>query len=371
VAQERVDDCNEFRGVAERAERKNAAMKRGSRVLACSVVAGVVGVILLSSGCRGAGGAAGAEAGSERSALVTLDELLTPPPDARHPYLQEPFAGLERSLRLAPDVRAAREAHLADAFAAHTSDPSEANAIWVGRRLAYLGLHEHAALWFEREIAARPDSYRLRRHLGHRWITLREFERAHLVLDEARALAADVPDEIEPDGQPNARGIPTSTLQGNIDYHRALAAYLLGDFDAAIEAWRACVETWATNDDSRVAAGHWLLLTLRRAGRELEFASIVAALPTSPDVIENHAYRELVDLHAGRVSAESLLGLAADPVHDATRTYGVARWYLDHPGATDEDRTRGAALLRLVAEQVPWESFARIAAEVDCERTKH
>jgi hypothetical protein len=68
------------------------------------------------------------------------------------------------------------------------------------------------------------------------------------------------------------------------------------------------------------------------------------------------------------VSAESLLGLAADPVHDATRMYGVARWYLDRPTATDEDRARGAALLRLVAEQAPWESFARVAAEVDLAR---
>jgi tetratricopeptide (TPR) repeat protein len=280
------------------------------------------------------------------------------------------LADVERLLRITPDLRAAREAQLSDALAAHASDPSEANAIWVGRRLAYLGMHEHAVVWFEEQLGLWPDSFRLRRHLGHRWITLREFERARAVLDEARALAADVPDEIEPDGQPNARGIPTSTLQGNIDYHRALAAYLLGDFDAAIEAWRACVETWATNDDSRVAAGHWLLLTLRRAGREAEFASVVAALPAAPDVIENHAYRELVDLHAGRVSAVSLLGLAADPVHDATRTFGVARWYLDHPGATDEDRARGAALLRLVAEQAPWESFARVAAEVDRQRTE-
>lgn len=278
------------------------------------------------------------------------------------------LADVERLLHLAPDVRAGREQQLADALAAHAADPSEANAIWVGRRLAYLGLHAHAVAWFEEHIAERPDSFRLRRHLGHRWITLREFERARAVLDEARALAADVPDEIEPDGQPNARGIPTSTLQGNIDYHRALAAYLLGDFDAAITAWRACVEIWATNDDSRVAAGHWLLLTLRRAGREAEFAAVVAALPASPDVIENHAYRELVDLHAGRVSAESLLGLAADPVHDATRTYGVARWFIDHPGASDADRARGLALLRLVAEQAPWESFARIAAEVDMAR---
>ena len=40
--------------------------------------------------------------------------------------------------------------------------------------------------------------------------------------------------KIEPDGQPNARNIPTSTLNSNIYYHLGLAQYLKGEFEAAL-----------------------------------------------------------------------------------------------------------------------------------------
>ena len=47
-------------------------------------------------------------------------------------------------------------------------------------------------------------------------------------------LVAAKPDEVEPDGAPNARGIPRSTLQSNIWYHLGLAQYLAGDFDGIL-----------------------------------------------------------------------------------------------------------------------------------------
>jgi tetratricopeptide (TPR) repeat protein len=276
------------------------------------------------------------------------------------------IAGLERMLSLQPDVRAAREVQLADALAAYRREPTEETAIWVGRRLAYLGLHETAVAWYGvLQLDDYRDSYRVRRHGGHRLITLRQPAAAEADLQRARELALGQPDEVEPDGMPNELGIPTSTTQGNIDYHLALALYLQGRFDEAAEAWRRCVDVWATNDDSRVAAGHWLCASLRRAGCEKEFAAALAGLPVAPAVIENFAYQDLVDLHAGRKSADELLASAREPVQDATRTYGVARWLIDHPGATPDEVERGTALLRDLAARGPWESFGRIAAESD------
>jgi tetratricopeptide (TPR) repeat protein len=281
--------------------------------------------------------------------------------------LLESFAidGVHRMLTLEPEARAAREVQLADAFTAYEREPSEGNAIWIGRRLAYLGLHETAVDWYARHLDDYPDSFRLLRHLGHRFITLRVPFAAEESLRRARELATDQPDEVELDGMPNELGIPTSTTQGNIDYHLALALYLQGRFDEAAEAWRRCVDVWATNDDSRVAAGHWLCASLRRAGREKEFTAALASLPVAPAVIENFAYQDLVDLHAGRKTADELLGSARDPVQDATRAYGVARWLIDHPGATPDEVERGTALLHDVATRGPWESFGRIAAEAD------
>jgi len=278
---------------------------------------------------------------------------------------QETISSLERMLSLAPEVRAAREVQLAEAFAAFEREPSEERAIWVGRRLAYLGLHATAVGWFGACLVDYPDSYRLRRHRGHRYLTLRIPVVAEWDLQRARELAADQPDEVEPDGMPNEFGIPTSSTQGNIDYHLALAHYLQGEFDEAADAWRRCVEVWATNDDSRVAAGHWLCVSLRRLGREKDFGAALAALPIAPAVIENFAYQDLVDLHAGRRTADELLASARDPVQDATRAYGVARWLIDHPGATPTEIERGRLLLHDIAAGGPWESFGRIAAEAD------
>ncbi len=300
---------------------------------------------------------------TEDSAAGALSELPSVTEMEAH------VAGLERMLALDSGVRAAREGQLAEALATFRRDPSEGTAIWVGRRLAYLGLFETAVAWYgARCVGEDRDSYRLLRHRGHRLITLRRPALAEEDLRRARELATGLPDEVEPDGMPNALGIPTSTTQGNIDYHLALACYLQGDFAGAAEAWERCVEVWATNDDSRIAAGHWWCAALRRAGREQEFAAALAALPVAPALIENFAYQDLVDLHAGRRTVDDLLAGSRDPVQDATRAYGAARWLIDHPGASRADVERGTALLRELAARGPWESFGRIAAEADLAR---
>jgi hypothetical protein len=73
---------------------------------------------------------------------------------------------------------------------------------------------------------------------------------------------------------PNPYGIPTSTLQGNIWYHLALAHYLKHDFERALPAWREALAT-ATNDDMLVATSDWLYMTLRRLGRDAEAAAVL------------------------------------------------------------------------------------------------
>ena len=134
----------------------------------------------------------------------------------------------------APDLpeqtRAKREAQLADAEAGLARSPEDVDAmIWVGRRTAYLGRYNDAIAVFDRAIASNPEDPRLYRHRGHRYITLRRFDRAIADLERAVELIAGKPDRVEPDGLPNARNVPTSTLQSNIWYHLGLAYYRKGD----------------------------------------------------------------------------------------------------------------------------------------------
>lgn len=112
-----------------------------------------------------------------------------------------------------PETRAKLEAAIAD----YNRDPGDAdNIIWYGRRLAYAGDYREAIRVFSEGIARHPEDARMYRHRGHRYISIREIDRAIGDLEHAAKLIEGTADEIEPDGLPNALNIPVSTLHGNI-----------------------------------------------------------------------------------------------------------------------------------------------------------
>jgi len=253
----------------------------------------------------------------------------------------------ERRLEL--DLESARLA-LEDA-------PSEQRTIWVGRRLGYLGRYDEAIRWYLAALVQYPDSYRLRRHLGHRLITVRRLDDAIGVLTEARRLAAEATNRIEPDGAPGPEGEPRSTTHGNIDYHLALAYYARGDFNAAADLWVECARRWAGNDDSRVAAMHWAHVSLLRAGRQEEARSILELVGRYPDVIENVAYLELIQLYRGELKAGALL---ARKERNAALEYGLSRYLIRLGAGVD-----GEESLIQLTRRPEWPAFGVLAAEAD------
>ncbi|MEO1137065.1 MAG: hypothetical protein AAFW68_10745, partial [Pseudomonadota bacterium] len=124
------------------------------------------------------------------------------------------------------DFTARQEALLAQAQAALAADPDDAAAaIWTGRRLGYLGRYEEAIATYTEGWRRHPADARFPRHIGHRLISMRRYDEAEEMFVQAVALVAAEPDAVEPDGLPNAAGVPTSTLKGNIYYHLGLAHY--------------------------------------------------------------------------------------------------------------------------------------------------
>ena len=153
---------------------------------------------------------------------------------------------------LAPEAEAEMKSQLADAIAAWEKDRNDADAlIWVGRRTAYLGRYREAIDIFSDGIARHPADARMYRHRGHRYLTIREIDKAIADFEKAVALIAGQPDQVEPDGLPNARNIPTSTLHSNIYYHLALGYYLKGDFSRAAETWTKARDCGAERRQSR------------------------------------------------------------------------------------------------------------------------
>ena len=157
-----------------------------------------------------------------RAAALCLFVALATPRAASAQVVAPPASSA--SSREDPQLAAAREA-----WERH---PTNADSIiWYGRRVGYTGDFAKAVAIYTEGLRHHPDEPRLLRHRGHRYVSLRDFPRAIADLSRAQGIVAGTPDEVEPDGQPNARGIPTSTLHGNIRYHLALAYYVTGDFD--------------------------------------------------------------------------------------------------------------------------------------------
>jgi tetratricopeptide (TPR) repeat protein len=269
------------------------------------------------------------------------------------------------SIPPAGEQKARLEADLARAQADFDRDPSSADAaIWLGRRLAYLGRFRDAIDVYSKGIDRHPGEARLYRHRGHRYLTIRKFDLAIADLNRAARLVAGRPDEIEPDGAPNRAGIPRSTLQSNIWYHLGLAHYLKGDFTSALDAYREGMKVSRVNDDMLVATSDWLYMTLRRLGRASEAQAVLEPIREQMDIIENGAYHARLLMYKGLRTPDSVLNLnTADDVQIATQGYGVGNWYL-----VNGDKPRAKTIFDKVLEGKAWAAFGFIAAEADVVR---
>ena len=190
-----------------------------------------------------------------------------------------------------------------------------------------------------------PADARLYRHRGHRLITLRCFDAAIADFEIAAKLTRGKPDEIEADGLPNARNIPTSTLQSNIWYHLGLAYYLKGDFQRALKAYREA-EKVSRNPDMLVATTHWLYMTLRRLGGTAEAQQTLAAIKDDLELIENADYYKMLMVYKGKLDAATLaqeLGQDSASLSNATIGYGLGNWFLYNGQRVEAQRSSTAS----------------------------
>jgi len=255
---------------------------------------------------------------------------------------------------------------LARARAEYARDSTNADAlIWLARRTAYLGRYREAVGLLSKGIAEHPDDPRMLRHRGHRYITLRLFALAVGDLEAASRMTAGQPDEVEPDGIPNARNMPTSTLHSNIWYHLGLAYYLEGDFEKARRSWSECLK-YSANPDQQCATRYWLWHSLARLGRRDEARAALEPIRADMDVIENQDYQRLLLLYRGEADADSLLAAArrTGGVSFATTGYGVGAWRLARG-----EREPAMNLFREVLAGDSWAAFGFIAAEAELKRS--
>jgi tetratricopeptide (TPR) repeat protein len=266
------------------------------------------------------------------------------------------------------DQKATLDKNLQLALANFQADPSEENYIWYGRREAYLYNYKSAIEIFNVGIEKFPDSYRLYRHRGHRYITLRQFDKAIEDLKKAAELMQQAPLEIEPDGQPNKLNTPLSSTQFNVWYHLGLAHYLKGEFALAEQAYLKCMEV-SDNDDLITATVDWLYMTYRREGKEKEATALLEKIHGNMRIIENDSYLVRLNLYKGIVPVDSVLAVRTDnedmDLALATQGYGVGNWYL-----YNGDTAKATEVFKQVVSGKHFAAFGFIAAEAELARLK-
>jgi len=258
------------------------------------------------------------------------------------------------------------EADLAQAEKALATNPGDPEAlIWVGRRQGYLWRYRDAIATFTKGVEQHPDNPKFYRHRAHRFITIRQFDKAQADFERAAALIKGKPDEIEPDGAPNPAGKPRSTLQFNIWYHLGLAHYLQGNYDKAYDAYVECMKV-SNNDDSVAATSDWMWMTLMRLDRKADAARVLDRITPKMDILENQSYHRRLLMYKGLDKPESLLDTTkADDTTIATQGYGVGNYYF-----VTGDTAKAREVFQKVTSGGGWNAFGFIAAEADLQRMK-
>lgn len=271
----------------------------------------------------------------------------------------EAISLLGDTLRSAPPSQAAID-KFNERKANFDADPSADNWIWYARFIAYQGKYNEAIEAYTAGIEQFPEDARFYRHRGHRYISIREFDKAIADLNKAAALREGKENEIEPDGAPNAQNIPVSTLHGNIYYHLGLAHYLKGELEPALAAYQEAIAA-SRMDDNIVSGTHWVYMILRLMGREAEAQKALEPIHPEMEIIENFAYHELCLFYKGELSLEALTksGQGELSSNDAVN-YGIGNWYR-YNGKPEEAKEVYQSML----SRGGWASFGYIAAEAD------
>jgi len=264
-----------------------------------------------------------------------------------------------------PESNAKLVANLQSAQTAFDKDPFEMNTIWLGRRYAYLSGYQEAIKVFTDGIKEYPESYKLYRHRGHRYISIREFEKAIADYEKAYELMPKDTLEIEPDGAPNKLNIPLSNTQFNILYHYGLAYYLKEDFAKAEEIYTELLKEYCDNSDLYVATADWLYMTLRRQNKLEAAESVLSTILEDMEIIENDSYFRRLQMYQGKLPIEELFNSTGEDaaLSLATQGYGMGNWYL-YQG----DTAKAKKIFQQVVEGTSWAAFGYIASEADLAR---
>lgn len=238
------------------------------------------------------------------------------------------------------------------------SSLTEDEYIALGRLYIASNRFRDAIDLYTRGLEEFPQSFRLRRHRGHRYINVRELDKAIADLREAVDLiGTEHADALEF----NAGGEATATYEHWVWYHIGLYHYLNEEWTEAAAAYRRCVDT-ATNNGVLVGATDWLYNAYMKAGMRDEAAAALEKIPPDLDTNRDHPYFKRVMVYKGVLDPSEIIDVdkpAADWTgFDITAGYGIGNWYRFNGDADTADMIHGKIL-----ETPYWNAWAYVVTD--------
>ncbi len=191
-----------------------------------------------------------------------------------------------------------------------------------------------------RGLAGSPNDAMLLRWRGHRYLSVRELDRALTDLQ---------------------RGFQIDSTNYGILYHLGIVRFARGEFDKAADLFRRA-QPRAPDAGELAGSTDWLWMSLQRAGRGEEALAMLAGKPDSLPV--ENAYRQRLRLYRGEIGPDQVITPAdTDDVALATLSYGLGNWYL-----VRGDTARAREWFRRSVASGGWPAFGFILSEVELRR---
>ena len=232
---------------------------------------------------------------------------------------------------------------IARAQAALTADPKNVQR-FIDLGVAQSGARQfrEAIETFTRAMAIEPNNPMLYRWRGHRYLSVRELDKAQ----------ADL-----------TKGLKLDSTNYGILYHLGIVRFARGDFAGAAQLF-ARAQPHAPDAGELAGSTDWLWMSLMRAGRKADAEAMLARRPDSLPV--DNAYTRRLKLYRGEIGPDAVITPAdtAD-VQAATLAYGLGNWYL-----VRGDTARAKTYFERSVKSGGWPGFGFIMSEVELRRVK-
>jgi len=241
-----------------------------------------------------------------------------------------------RVFRSEPDTGAVVRAKRALA-----EDPTSVDRL-LALGLAQAGVRQYreAIESFSRGLELAPDNPLLLRWRGHRYLSVRELDRA--LADLTRGSRID----------PSIYGIW---------YHLGIVHFARGEFDLAASDFRRA-QPLAPDAGELAGSTDWLWMSLSRAGRTSEAREMLDRRPDSLPV--DNAYARRLRLYRGEIGPDQVLtDQDTDGVNVATLSYGLGNWYV-----VRGDFTEARKWFERSVSTDGWPAFGFIVSEIELGR---